>query len=409
MQYPPLRILYHHRIAASDGMRVHIEEIVNALRAHGHVVQVVGPGDYISAGSGSSALEAFTGTLRRILPAAVYEFLELLYNIPAWFRLSRAAASFRPDVLYERNNLFLLAGLYFKKRYPLPMILEINAPLASERAKFGNLRLRRIARACETALWRHSDIVLPVTEVLARQVRDIRGHDVGVHVMPNGARLDISPTTEQMNAVRERFGISHDRLVLGFVGFVRAWHGLDWAIEALSELPSHVHLLVVGDGPARTDLEDLAARAGVGARVHFSGNVPHHEIPAYTQLFDVALQTASVAYASPLKLFEYMTLGRAILAPDQPNMREILTDDVNALLFAPGERRPFMEALNRLCLDEHLRHRLGKEARNAVENIPLTWEHNAARIENLARHLIDITASIRSAAAMPSSNGVLEL
>src|SRR6202012_2105135 len=175
MQYPPLRILYHHRIAASDGMRVHIEEILNALRAHGHVVKVVGPGDHVSAGGGSSRLEAFTGVLRRILPAAAYEVLELLYNIPAWFRLSRAAAAFRPDVIYERNNLFLLAGLYFKKRYPLPMILEINAPLASERAKFGNLRLKRIARMCETALWRHSDIVLPVTEVLATQVRHIRG------------------------------------------------------------------------------------------------------------------------------------------------------------------------------------------------------------------------------------------
>jgi glycosyltransferase involved in cell wall biosynthesis len=409
MQYPALRILYHHRIAASDGMRVHIEEIVGALRAHGHIVKIVGPGGQTSAGGGSSRLEAFTDLLRRILPATIFELLELLYNIPAWLRLSREAASFRPDVLYERNNLFLLAGLYFKKRYPLPMILEINAPLASEREKFGNLRLRRIARACEKALWRHSDIVLPVTEVLARQVRAVRGHDVGVQVMPNGARLDMSPTAKEMDAVRERLGISPDKLVLGFVGFVRAWHGLDWAIEALPDLPSHVHLLVVGDGPARIDLEALAARIGVAARVHFSGNVPHRDIPAHMQLFDVALQTASVGYASPLKLFEYMALGRAIVAPDQPNIREILTDDVNALLFTPGERKPFMEALSRLCLDEHLRHRLGSEARHAVEDIPLTWEHNAARIENLARHLIDITASIRSAAAIPSSSGILEL
>ena len=112
----------------------------------------------------------------------------------------------------------------------------------------------------------------------------------------------------------------------------------------------------MGDGPARADLEALAERIGVAGQVHFSGNVPHHDIPAYMQLFDVALQTASVAYASPLKLFEYMALGRAIIAPDQPNLREILTDDVNALLFTPGEREPFMDALIRLCQDEHLRH-----------------------------------------------------
>jgi glycosyltransferase involved in cell wall biosynthesis len=399
----PLRILYHHRIAASDGMRVHITAVVEALRARGHIVKVVGPGDRGAEDvRAPNRLEATADRLRRHLPGAVFELLEMLYNLPAWQLLSREALLFRPDILYERYNLFLLAGLYLKRRRKIPMILEVNAPLAAERAAFGNLRLRALARACETALWRHSDAVLPVTNVLAQEVREVRGTATGIHVVPNGAHLDRVAPPQAVAALRRRLGLSESMIVLGFVGFVRAWHGVGWAIEALPDLPGNVHLLVVGDGPARQALETRTAELGVAGRVRFLGRTSHDDIPAHMQLFDIALQTASVAYASPLKLFEYMALGRAIIAPDQPNIREILQHDANALLFDPSRRETFTAALIRLCGDELLRRRLGRAARGTVEETPLTWAHNAARIETLARRLSGVaSASVHPAAAMP--------
>ena len=121
-------------------------------------------------------------------------------------------------------------------------------------------------------------------------------------------------------------------------------------------------------------------------------------------MFDVALQTASVAYASPLKLLEYMTLGCAIIAPDQPNIREILRHDTNALLFDPLGRQSFTAALSRLCADGELRRRLGRAARRTVEETPLTWAHNAARFEYFARCLLaPANASVHPNAAIPPS------
>lgn len=407
----PLRILYHHRIAASDGMRVHIEEVVGALRARGHLVKIVGPGNALEEGtSASDRLEATADLLRRYLPAAILELLELLYNLRAWIRLSREARLFRPDILYERYNLFLLAGLYLKRWLRIPMILEVNAPLASERAAFGNLSLHGLARWSENTVWRHSDMVLPVTNVLAQKVRQSRRTPAGIHVVPNGARLDLAPPRDAVLALRDHFGFSENTVVLGFVGFIRAWHGVGWALEALPALPAHVHLLIVGDGPARQGLEARAAEMGVTDRVHFSGRVPHDDIPAHMQMFDVALQTASVAYASPLKLFEYMTLGRAIIAPDQPNIREILRDNTNALLFDPLVRQSFAAALSRLCADGELRRRLGRAARRAVEETPLTWAHNATKIEYFSRCLLaPANASAHPNVAMPPSTGVRSL
>ncbi|CAN7392441.1 glycosyltransferase family 4 protein [Phenylobacterium sp. LjRoot219] len=386
----PLRILYHHRIAATDGMRVHVTELVSALRARGHEVLLVGPGEQADAtavAGADSRLERFVERLRRGLPGWAYELCELAYNGPAYLRLARAARAFRPDVIYERYNLFLLAGLALRAQGGPPVLLEVNAPLAAERTDLGQLSLRGIGRRCEAALWQGADAILPVTAVLAEHIRKVRGTGQ-VHVIPNGADLSRRPTPQAAAAARRRLGLSETDVVLGFVGFVRAWHGVGWAVDALPQLPPNTHLVIVGDGPALPELQARAAALGVAGRLHVTGKLPHGEVPAVTQGFDIALQTGAAAYASPLKLFEYMALGRPVIAPDQPNIREVLTDGENALLFAPGDAAAFADALQRLCADAGLRRRLGDAALQTVEQRPLTWAHNAARIEALAEGLL---------------------
>lgn len=394
----PLRILYHHRTAASDGMRVHIDEVIKALRDRGNLVEVVGPA--ADGAGGKSKLEGFADFLRRFLPASVFELLELAYNISAYRQLTQAVQAFQPDVLYERYNLYLLAGLRLKRHYGLPMIMEINSPLAEERAAFGNLKLRTLAERCETALWRGADAVLPVTQVLADIVAKKRKMASGIHVVPNGALLDTAIDTVATQKLRAQFGLKPDDVVMGFVGFVRAWHGVGWALDVLPSLPANTHLLVVGDGPGLPALETRAADLGITDRVHFAGRVPHRQIPAHIELFDIALQTAAVAYASPLKLFEYMAHGRAIIAPDQPNIREILDDGINAVLFEAESEPSFRSALTRLCTDEVLRQKVGRQARLTVEERPLTWANNAARIEALGKTLL----AARSAVSAPEAS-----
>ena len=123
-----MRILYSHRIQSRDGQSVHVEEMIAALRAEGAEVLVVGPGFYEQSGfGGESRLVALA---RRLLPAALAELAELAYNLPAYRRLRRAARGFRPDLIYERYNLFYLAGAFLARREGIPFFLEVNAPLA---------------------------------------------------------------------------------------------------------------------------------------------------------------------------------------------------------------------------------------------------------------------------------------
>ena len=103
-----MKILYHHRVGSKDGQAVHIEEIVHALQGLGHQVVVVGPGSTERAQFGADA--GLVAVLKKILPAAFYELLELGYSVVAFFRLWQMYRRHRPDVLYERYNLFVLSG-----------------------------------------------------------------------------------------------------------------------------------------------------------------------------------------------------------------------------------------------------------------------------------------------------------
>ncbi len=388
-----MKILYHHRLGSKDGQIVHVEEIVAALRGLGHEVILVAPPatERASFGADSGAV----AQLKRLVPPSLYELMELGYSFLAFWRLWRSYRRHRPDVLYERYNLYCLAGVWLKRFTRMPMLLEVNAPLVHERSQFGRLANRRLAAWVERTTWRAADHVLPVTRVLAEFVRNAGVAAERITVIQNGVSPAFLEERERGSAVRKRLGLE-GRLVLGFTGFVRDWHGLEQVIELVAESGARYDLnfLLVGDGPALVLLRQLATRLGVTDRVTFAGLVPREAIPDYVGAFDIAMQPRVVPYASPLKLFEYMALGRAIIAPATPNIAEVLRDGETALLFDPAQPATFRAAVERMCRDASLRDRVGNAARAAVARQGLTWANNARRITALFQELL--TASARS-------------
>ncbi len=377
-----MKILYHHRTQAADGQYVHISELTHALESLGHEIVMVGPG-----GNEKRKMDAGTDSgpsLRDRLPAWLYELLEFGYSGLAFLKLWKAYRAHKPDVLYERYNIFCLSGVWLKRLTGLRMALEVNAPLFEERSTHGNLSLKGLARWTEATAWRAADVCLPVTDVLADYVRAVGVPENRISVIPNGAGEPFLDGSADGDSVRARHGLD-GRLVLGFTGFVRAWHGIDKVIDLLAgdRLPPEAHLLMVGDGPARADLEAQARRLGVSERVTFTGVVQRDAVPHYVAAFDIALQPHVVAYASPLKLIEYLALGRAIVGPATPNIQEILTDGETGLLFEPGNTDAFAEAIVHLANDPALRKRLGDAALALLQSRDLTWRHNAETVVRL--------------------------
>lgn len=362
--------------------------MILGLRSIGHEVEESAPGMGNENPSGGSA--GWVGKLKTLLPRSFYELAEVAYSLVAYKRLKTKIFIFKPDCIYERYNLYLLAGIWAKKKYHLPLILEVNAPMALERREYGGLSWPRLADWAERYVWKNADLVLPVTQVLADYIISKGISPERVVVIPNGINKAHYLNLPSTDEAKESLSLS-GKLVIGFTGFVREWDRLDRIVRWIAKQPREVgaHLLVIGDGPARKEIEICAANLNVSDRLTFTGVVKREEVPSIAMAFDIALQTALVPYASPLCLFEYLALAKAIVAPDQPNHHEILIDRIDSILYDPQDEQGIEKALETLVSDPELRQKIATQAVAVIDKKELTWNHHALRVSRLFSQLTE--------------------
>lgn len=381
-----MKILYHHRIASKDGQYVHIEELTRALSAMGHELIMVAPSVVERHEFGSDG--GFVAQLRRYLPKAIFELLEFSYCVIAFWKLRKAVIEHRPDCLYERYNLYMPAGVWIKKRFKLPMISEVNAPLLDERSKFGGVALPSLARWSERYVWTNADLVLPVTNVLAERVKKEGVDAAKIVVIHNGINIEKFENPPDPDKAKEELGLV-GKTVLGFTGFMREWHCLEQVVDMIAaDKKGERFALLVGDGPARASIENRAQELGVTDRVQITGVVDRDRVFNYVAAFDIALQPNVVEYASPLKIFEYMALGKAIVAPNSRNIREILQDGTSATMFQAGDTDDFFRKVDELLKNSAEREELRQNARQTIIDMGFTWQENAKRVTELCEGLM---------------------
>jgi glycosyltransferase involved in cell wall biosynthesis len=349
--------------------------MIAALRKDGVTVDIVEP----------QRVDALKPARKKqVIPKHLYELLEFGYSGLEFIKLAAAILKHRPDAIYERANIYMLSGVWAARLFNLPLLLEVNSPLTEERAKFDGLAMPSFARWTEEVTWRYADYVLPVTAVLGGYVERAGVPPSRIVVTSNGVNEDefriVAP--ERRPALPKTFGAGP---VLGFVGYVRAWHGLPQIVDLLAQDAdfADANLMVVGDGPGRADLEARAKELGVADRLWVCGLVERDGLAAHISCFDIALQPEVTSYASPLKLFEYMALNRAIVAPDAPNIREVLTHQEDSLLFEPNSPKSLGDAIRALVRDGALRSRLGAGAADKIRRDDISWARNARRAMTL--------------------------
>ena len=133
-------------------------------------------------------------------------------------------------------------------------------------------------------------------------------------------------------------------------------------------------------------MQERVRARGVQDAVEFLGMARHEEIPATIERFDIAVSPRSVFYQSPMKILEYMAMGKAVLAPDTKNIHDLIGPDREGVVFRPDDPDSLRAALRRLIHDPGLRERLGAAARRRVERRH-TWLGNARRVLQLFDHL----------------------
>ncbi len=215
-------------------------------------------------------------------------------------------------------------------------------------------------------------------------------------IIPMHNGIDPDKFDDQKNDLARSEVKLQGKIVLGFTGFVREWHKLDRIIRLIADQSQNhnIHLLVIGDGPAKDDCMALAKELGIENHVTFLGLVPRDKVAHYTQAFDIALQPAVTDYASPLKIFEYLAIGIPCIAPKQDNIEEVLTDGHDSILFNIQDDSSLEEAVMTLVQNPKMRSELGENALTTLQDNQYYWSSNA-------EHTIDLACSIIK--ARPSS------
>jgi glycosyltransferase involved in cell wall biosynthesis len=380
-----VRILYHHRTLADGAEGIHIASMLDAFRSLGHEVRLVG-----AAPNGQSSERHLVSRVRARLPRAAFEAASVALNVPEYLHLQREFATFRPDLLYKRHARYDVAALLVAHRRGVPSVLEVNSVFtAPGYEQFERLAMLRLARSIERRSFRLASLVVAVSTPLADQVRALA--DGQVIVVPNGADPALfDPSRADPNRIRMRYGLTGS-VTVGWTGILRDWHGLGLLLDAIASLPS-TKLLIVGDGPARGALEQDVVKRGLQHRVIITGRVSHDEVRDYIAAMDVAVVADErTGIASPMKLLEYMSMQRAVIAPTGANIEDVIDDGRDGVLFSPGDATALASQLGALIRDPARRHAVGIHARRKVET-----ERNWLRIAAVV-----VDAVRRSAPAQP--------
>lgn len=354
----------------TKGASVHVGHIVAALADEGAAVLLLAAALAPGARPPSAAVTA------ELLPgpgkgASAADRVAAGPELTSWLveRLRR----FRADVLYERVALHSAAGTQAARRLGIPHLVELNAPLVQEAAAYRRLHEPAAAERLERETIAGADLVLAVSRPLAAHA-SARGARA-VEVLPNAVDARAYRSAEPAAA---RPGAAP---VAVFAGTLRPWHGIATIREAWRLLgPAAPALLVVGDGPGRALLEQAGAQV--------TGAVPPGAVPAAlaTATIGLAPYTADgPAYFSPLKVFEYLAAGLAVVAADLPGIRDVVGDEA-ALLVPPGDAVALAATVTRLGADPVLAARLGRAGQRLVL-AEHTWDRRARRILELAAAL----------------------
>ncbi len=387
-----MRILYHHRTLGDGAEGIHIQSIVNQLKKQGHNVKVVSlVGEQTQFRSKQEAQESRWDKVRSLIPKPVYELAEVAYNIKGKAMIQKAINEFKPDVIYDRYAHFSFSALWAAKKNKIPLILEVNSPYSIQKRKWEKVYFPKMSEYGERKIFNAAPHIIVVSSPLKDIVMKYGVPSERITVLPNGTDPErFDPQIDDL-PLRRQMGLE-GKTVLGFVGILRRWHNIDRLISILEEinLPRlNAVMLFLGDGPSYNELVDYNRQHGNEEYIRFLGRIPHNEIQTYISMMDIAISPHATPYSSPMKILEYMAMEKAVLAPDMPNIRDIIEPGKTGLLFEPENKKDLKEKLLSLIQTGTLRNQLGQAAREKIVQ-EFTWANNARKTVQRAQDLMAV-------------------
>jgi len=299
-------------------------------------------------------------------------------------RYSRAllelAREHRPALIHAASNHWNgLTAVKTARRLGIPSIYEVRGlwevTRGSRNPEWAQSNMFKYIARMEADAARGATRVFAITEALRDEMisRGVDGDKISI--IPNGvdtSRFTPIPRDEELAS---QLGVA-GKSVIGYVGSVLDYEGIELMLEAaevLNRTREDFHVLIVGDGAELERFQKHVEEHELEHVVTFTGRVPHEEVERYYSLVDITpfprLPLPVCEMVSPLKPFEAMAMGKAVVASDVAALREIVTPGMNGYLHEKGSADSLIEQLTRLLDDPAHTRQLGAQARDwVVEN-----------------------------------------
>ena len=370
-----------HPNAEMSGPRSRVLGLIKGFESQGWSVErfIVGdrtPQEWSAKGSGAAVSKGF---LRTLAIDIVRMGLGLYNSWRSWREIGQ-----KVDWVFEYAATLQCLGWIFQ-RHGIPWILQVEALLyyeAKEERKA--LVLDGIAKKLELWSYRQCDVIACVSATL----KEILVTDIGIDphkivLVPNGVDVEfLDPQLHQPKRVFSEFTI-------GFVGSLYSWAGLDLLLEAIADLKDtgyNLSLVIVGDGEMMPTWSQQAIDLGIEQQVKFIGRVSWQEVPQYIAGCDVGysgqiqLQMGKM-YLSPMKLYEYMSMGKPVVASAFEDARRLVEEGQTGFLYPPGDKQALKQSLIAAYEAKERLPAMGQQARQQIER-----EHSWS---NRVQHLLE--------------------
>ena len=325
----------------------------------------------------------------QIITKEINELQELEYNFQLIKILDSEFKKRNFDVVYQRYGLNNYTGAFLSKKFNLPFILEYNGSEIWIAKHWKNcLTHVNIAEEIELANFNAADLIIVNAQALKDELAERGIIQKKILVIPNGVDPERFNPELDYNSVRNKLGISKEKLLVTFIGTFGRWHGAEifaQSIKLVIQQYPDVHFMFIGEGATFPMVRDIIENDQIEDYVTLTGTIPQLDAPNYLGASDILISPqipnpdGTPFFGSPTKLFEYMAAGKPIVASNLDQMGVILENEKTAILVTPGNVEALAAGILKLANSPSLRERLGMQARIEVIN-KYSWQKHVGHI-----------------------------
>ncbi|MCA9916339.1 MAG: glycosyltransferase family 4 protein [Anaerolineales bacterium] len=394
-------------LTAEFGQMMLIRQTIQGLAQRGHTVDLVNlqgrdvvayadltdltqQRQWALGWSGERPYQLVEGGLRRLHGMLKLPYLAAFDSRRFYEACWRALPEYQ--ICHEYAGLLSVGAAYACRKTKTPYVLTVDADLLLEADVMGEpitgLRRKAAQWAAQKSYQLADQIITVSAPTKENLIQNWHVPEEKVKIIPNGVNLAHFQQPVASEQVRAELGLGTAPVIM-FVGGFQMWHGLDKLLEALSlvvKILPEARLVLVGDGPARSFVEENMRRLNLEKVVTITGFVPHDRVAQLLAIADVVTvpypKLPQEMWFSPLKLYEYMAAGKAIVASSAGQIKNVIRHNENGLMVTPGDVADLAEACLHLLQNAPERARLGANARREAET-EHAWSRQIERLEQV--------------------------